>query len=672
MQKQATVVSVNETYLSDCIAHHSMVDPTQKQYGVIGVPNTEGVAPAAKATATKDPKSLVLPDEGAPANPCSVSRTSTALTTSVNTENSKYTRPATIDTIRGPDSVITVTTHSISDEVHSMVPSGKRDGTMSTTSSDPGHHRLVHCGLGQMAERGRSANFERPKGVVQPRQLVPPSPSGNYPDRDGYGDSSEYNPQHIVDTDARAKRNEFQHVELWPADKNHGDPHRAETQDANVSHERSDQTESHDAKYDRTQYDDALTAAIAEAKTLGNIVGDVSVVASKTNLRQPLDLEDEDSHEEQVVNNDNSGGGETSDEEAQSRTKRQRKKWQENFQCMQKHDGSNRDTNPNARTIEVLEQMGHYYDRIDDHWRTIAYRKAVATLRKQTTKITTKDEALRLPFIGDRLAEKIQEIVWTNNLRRLDNALLDPSDQVLQLFMQIYGVGLSQASRWVNMGFKTFDDLRNNVKLTENQKIGLAHFDDFRARIPRQGVQQHGSIVSQALQEIDPAFEATIGGSYRRGASDSGDIDLIITKPDANLDFIRTVVLDQLVPMLFEKGFLKAALAKTHPETGTKWHGVSALPGSNVWRRIDFLLVPWDQLGAALIYFTGNDIFNRSIRLLASKKGMRLNQRGLYRNVMRGKGREKITEGELVEGKSEKKIFEILGVPWRSPEHRIC
>jgi DNA polymerase IV len=84
------------------------------------------------------------------------------------------------------------------------------------------------------------------------------------------------------------------------------------------------------------------------------------------------------------------------------------------------------------------------------------------------------------------------------------------------------------------------------------------------------------------------------------------------------------------------------------------------------------LLVPEEEMGAALIYFTGNDIFNRSMRLLASKKGMRLNQRGLYADVMRGKNREKITEGTLLEGKSEKKIFEILGVPWRAPTERIC
>ena len=73
-----------------------------------------------------------------------------------------------------------------------------------------------------------------------------------------------------------------------------------------------------------------------------------------------------------------------------------------------------------------------------------------------------------------------------------------------------------------------------------------------------------------------------------------------------------------------------------------------------------------------MIYFTGNDIFNRSVRLLASKMGMRLNQRGLYKDVLRGKGREKITEGTLVEGRSERRIFEVLGVPWREPGERIC
>jgi len=160
-------------------------------------------------------------------------------------------------------------------------------------------------------------------------------------------------------------------------------------------------------------------------------------------------------------------------------------------------------------------------------------------------------------------------------------------------------------------------------------------------------------------------------GSYRRGTTDSGDIDLIVTRPDADINHIRSTVVDVLIPRLMQEGFLKTALATSHKDTGTKWHGASALPGISIWRRIDLLLVPWDEMGAALIYFTGNEIFNRSIRLLASKKGMRLNQRGLYRDVIRGKGRGRMTKGTLMEGKSERRIFEILGVPWRPPHHRM-
>ena len=348
------------------------------------------------------------------------------------------------------------------------------------------------------------------------------------------------------------------------------------------------------------------------------------------------------------------------------------KSWEKNFSCMQKHDGVNKLTSLNTRTIEVLRQMADYYDRTKDHWRLIAYRKAIAALRKQEHKIMTKEEAFAIPFIGERLALKIEEIVWTNRLRRLDNTHAEPNDEVLQKFLNIYGVGYSQASKWISQGHRTFDDLRNHANLTNNQKVGLDHYDDFLARIPRAEMELHGKSVREAIHQVDKDIQVTIGGSYRRGAADSGDVDFIISKPDAPIHCLRTLMLETVIPGLFARGYLKVGLATTSKEDGTKWHGASCLPGSTVWRRIDFLLVPWEELGAAMIYFTGNDIFNRSIRLLASKKVMRLNQRGLWRDVIRGPNRQRVTQGTLVEGRSEKKIFQILGVPWRPPEHRIC
>lgn len=338
---------------------------------------------------------------------------------------------------------------------------------------------------------------------------------------------------------------------------------------------------------------------------------------------------------------------------------------------MHKHDGIDNTNNPNARTIEILQQMTEYYSRTNDHWRNIAYRKAIAALRKQRQKILTKKEAFAIPFIGERLAAKIEEIVWTDKLRRLENTNIEPTDQTLQIYLKIYGVGYAQASTWIDQGHRTLEDLTSDAHLTKNQLVGIQHYQDFLARIPRREVEHHGRLVGKVFREVDESIEITIGGSYRRGAADSGDVDFIITKPECTIDSLRTIVIETVIPQLKKDGYIKAALADTSKD-GSKWHGAAALPGVSIWRRIDFLLVPWEELGAALIYFTGNDIFNRSIRLLASKKGMRLNQHGLWRDVVRGTNRERVTQGSLVESKCERKIFEVLGVPWRPPEHRIC
>ncbi|THZ24380.1 DNA polymerase beta-like protein [Aureobasidium pullulans] len=330
------------------------------------------------------------------------------------------------------------------------------------------------------------------------------------------------------------------------------------------------------------------------------------------------------------------------------------------------------DQGPNAHTLVVLQELADHYDQIRDQWRCKSYRQAISALRKQTIKISTKEAAMRVYGIGSSIAEKIEEIVRTTHLRKLDFAKLDERQQILNRFMKIYGVGLHAAENFASAGYKTIDDLLQKAELTDNQRIGIDHYDDFNSRVPRAEVEKHAGIVKKALKGLDKNYIVNTMGSYRRGAQDSGDIDLLITKPGASIDEIRTTVMDRLVPLLTKHKFLVAALAQTSQADGTKWHGASCLPDSSTWRRIDLLLVPEEELGAALLYFTGNDIFNRSMRLLASKKGMRLNQRGLYKDVLRDYGREKLSEGTLVEGKDERKIFEALDVPWRPPEHRIC
>lgn len=358
--------------------------------------------------------------------------------------------------------------------------------------------------------------------------------------------------------------------------------------------------------------------------------------------------------------------------------------FEDRFTCNRAGTKDANQDNPNARTIEILQKMNGYYERVNDHWRTMAYRKAVTILKQQSVKITTEEEAYRLPSIGHRLAQKIEEIVTTDKLKRLEYAEKEPRDHALQAFLKIYGVGNKVAEQWIAQGWRTLEDVKQHAKLTPSQTIGMEHYDDLNTRIPRKEVTALGQVVTKAAARIDAAVQLIVGGSYRRGAESSHDIDLIVTKPGTESVADFKSFLDSLIDQLERDKFLVARLASSRAGgDGSKWHGCCVLPemkGVNdgdgeyrpIWRRIDFLLVPETELGAALIYFTGNDIFNRSMRLLASKKGMRLNQRGLYRDVLRGPNRAKITEGELVERRDERRIFEILGVKWREPWERWC
>jgi DNA polymerase/3'-5' exonuclease PolX len=313
--------------------------------------------------------------------------------------------------------------------------------------------------------------------------------------------------------------------------------------------------------------------------------------------------------------------------------------------------------------------MAEEHSLWNETWRVQSYRKAVATLRRQSKKIETAQEAEALTNIGGSLAGHIEEIVSTGRFQKLEQIRSEPERRALKIFCSVYGVGVSTAKKWVELGYRTLNDLQSKANLSVNQKIGVERYDDLLTRIPRAEVKALGDFVKEVAADIDSSVELIIGGSYRRGADSSGDIDIIVTKGGTSSTHELGPFFDKLVKALTKAGFLTAALASHRHDEGNKWHGCCVLPEAAfpglvdnyrpIWRRIDFLLVPETEIGAALIYFTGNDLFNRSMRLLAGKKKMKLNHKALS-----GAG--------IHEGRDERKIFEILGVKWREPHERWC
>lgn len=355
--------------------------------------------------------------------------------------------------------------------------------------------------------------------------------------------------------------------------------------------------------------------------------------------------------------------------------KKKKGDWSSNYMCMKTniYPAAEDTKNPNERIIKLLSLMLEHYQNTKDEWRAQGYRKAVATLKRQDHAINTAREAKKLPGIGERLSQKIEEIATTGHLQRLEEAESDPMTKTLEVLIKIHGVGPKTAKKWYADGVRTLDDAKKRPDLTSSQKVGIEHYDDFNERMPRNVVEKHYTIVKEALQKFDSAAEAIPMGSFRRGQSDCGDIDIIITKKNATLNNL-TPLLHKLIKHLEATDFIVCSLSGPHQE-GSKWYGASVIPGDPKWRRLDFLLVPWRERGAALIYYTGNDLFNRSIRTVAQHKGYQLNQRGLYKRPsgskkVKAKEDENLSEKDLVEAADEERIFEILGVQYRAPTER--
>lgn len=55
-----------------------------------------------------------------------------------------------------------------------------------------------------------------------------------------------------------------------------------------------------------------------------------------------------------------------------------------------------------------------------------------------------------LPGIGSRLAEKIVEIMETGSMTKLEEYQTDADIAAMDLFGKIWGIGPSQAKRWVD------------------------------------------------------------------------------------------------------------------------------------------------------------------------------------------------------------------------------
>lgn len=97
---------------------------------------------------------------------------------------------------------------------------------------------------------------------------------------------------------------------------------------------------------------------------------------------------------------------------------------------------------------------------------------------------------------------------------------MDENEQILNLFMSVYGSSKAKSEDWIKKGFKTIEDLKNNTTyknlLDYRTKVGVKYYDDLKVDISRDEIQQISKITNEHLKELNPNLELHVCGSYRR------------------------------------------------------------------------------------------------------------------------------------------------------------
>jgi DNA polymerase (family 10) len=146
--------------------------------------------------------------------------------------------------------------------------------------------------------------------------------------------------------------------------------------------------------------------------------------------------------------------------------------------------------------------------------------------------------------------------------------------------------------------------------------------------------------IEKRLAGVAGVTKVTVAGSARRRRDTIGDIDILAVSSKA------AVIMDEFVK--------KTPGIMTVIAHGATKSSIKIKPGIN----IDLRVVPAESYGAALNYFTGSKDHNVVIRARAIKKGLKLNEYGLFKGARR------------VAGRTEEEIYRALGMAYPEPELR--
>jgi DNA polymerase (family 10) len=291
-----------------------------------------------------------------------------------------------------------------------------------------------------------------------------------------------------------------------------------------------------------------------------------------------------------------------------------------------------------------------------DPYKPRAYEKAARSIGGYAQDVRGLDDAgiLAIPNVGKSIAEKVHAVLATGSFPELDDLRSQVPPGVREM-TAIPGVGPKKAVVvYRELGIQDLDALV--AAASEGRLRGLKGFSAKTEENVLQAVERASRDTGRVhidvaldvaetflgrLRGIRGARRAEYAGSLRRMAETIGDVDLLVASADP------TAVMDVFV------GGDDVAQVLAHGDAKSSVVTRSGL-------QVDLRVVPIEAWGAAMIYFTGSKPHNVRIREMAVRKGMKLNEYGLFR----------VEDDELIAAETEEVVYERLGLPYIEPTLR--
>jgi DNA polymerase (family 10) len=314
----------------------------------------------------------------------------------------------------------------------------------------------------------------------------------------------------------------------------------------------------------------------------------------------------------------------------------------------------------NREVAGVLRELADTMELLgEDRYRVANYRDAATRVEHHHEPIEVMAEEGRVEQIhgvGKSIGAKIREYLSTGKLAVIEERRPRVPEAALML-MQIPGIGPKRAMQFAQeLSVQTVADLQTALesgqvaalprlgeKVADALREELLRIETRSKRIPLAIALPAAEEVMRQLQNTCPAVESIApAGSIRRWKETTGDIDILVasTQPAA--------VIAAFTSLPVVKQVLGAG--------GTR---SSIITVADV--QIDLRVVAPESIGAALQYFTGSKEHNVKLRAMAVRKGLKVNEYGVY----------KVDDDQTsLAGRTEEEVYAALGLPWIPPELR--